>query len=126
LPLAGPLYFETDTDTLTSESRAMLVRVASYMKARADAHLVVTGNCDERGDPAYNLALGERRAQAARTYLATLGVDTTRVKAVSLGEEIPVVDGHGEDAWSWNRRDEFQFVVAGQAQAALYKRVALP
>lgn len=121
LPLAGPLYFETDTDTLSDESRAMLQRIAAYMDRRTDAAVVVTGHCDERGDAAYNLALGERRAQAARAYLASLGVDPARVRAVSLGEETPVVDGTGEPAWSWNRRDEFQFVSAGQlASAAVY------
>lgn len=69
--------------------------------------VVIEGQADERGTVEYNLALGERRAQAALRYLVDLGIDADRLTSISYGEERPAVEGHNEAAWSLNRRDEF-------------------
>ena len=79
--------------------------------AALEAELLVGGHADERGDTAYNLALGERRATAAREYLQNLGVDPSRVQMTSFGEEHPAVAGHDDGAWAMNRRDEFLFLL---------------
>ena len=116
---AGPLHFETNSDVLTEDSQRLLQRVAAQMFSHAEVNLVVTGHADERGDTMYNLALGERRGEAARAYLKKLGVPQARVRIVSLGEEQPAAAGHDEGAWALNRRDEFDFVKKGEAQAVL-------
>ncbi len=118
LEAKGPLQFETDTDSLTPESLQVLREVAQQMFAHPRTRVVVTGHADERGDTAYNLALGERRGLAAREYLAKLGVPSGRVRVLSLGEERPAIAGHDESAWASNRRDEFTFVMPGQAAVA--------
>jgi len=69
--------------------------------------VTVEGHCDERGTDEYNIALGERRAEAARNYLVTLGVGGNRLTTVSFGEEKPFDPGHNEEAWAKNRRDHF-------------------
>ncbi len=107
----GPLHFESDTDTLTDPSKDVLHEVAQEMFAHPRTRVIVTGHADERGDTAYNLALGERRGHAARTYLSKLGVPPGRVRVISLGEEQPLGAGHDEAAWAENRRDEFTFVL---------------
>ncbi len=114
LEAKGPLHFETDTEVLTSQSQYVLRQVAQQMFAHPRTKVIVSGHADERGDTAYNLALGERRGHAAREYLAKLGVPAARVRVVSLGEEAPIVPGHDESAWAENRRDEFTFVLPGQ------------
>lgn len=111
LEAKGPLRFETDTDALTKDSEGVLREVAAQMFAHPRTRVIVTGHADERGDTAYNLALGQRRGFAAREYLARLGVPAGRVRVVSLGEEVPMSAGHDESAWAENRRDEFTFVV---------------
>lgn len=115
----GPLHFETDTDTLTDDSQILLQRVALQMHKVPRVRMIVGGHADERGDTEYNLALGERRAFAARAYLVRLGVPKERVKMVSLGEEQPLAMGHDEDAWAQNRRDEFTFLLPGESKSAL-------
>ena len=126
LEAQGPLHFETDTDVLDADAKRVLREVAVQLFEHKDAAVVVAGHADERGDTAYNLALGERRAQAARDYLARLGVAQDRVKLISIGEEQPIIDGHDEGAWAINRRDEFTFLlpnangaVAGAPMTAL-------
>jgi outer membrane protein OmpA-like peptidoglycan-associated protein len=114
LEAKGPLQFETDTDVLTGDSKAILREVAQQMFAHPRTRVIVTGHADERGDTAYNLALGERRGDAARAYLSRLGVPPGRVRTVSLGEEAPLSFGHDESAWAENRRDEFTFVLPSQ------------
>jgi peptidoglycan-associated lipoprotein len=115
----GPLYFETDTDALTDGSQVLLQRVAAQMHRVPRVRVVIGGHADERGDTAYNLALGERRAQTAREYLMRLGIPKERVKIVSLGEEQPVALAHNEDAWSQNRRDEFTFLLPGEHRSVM-------
>lgn len=118
LEAKGPLQFETDTDVLTAESKAVLREVAQQMFSHAKTRVIVTGHADERGDTAYNLSLGERRGAAARDYLAKLGVPAGRVRIVSLGEETPINFGHDEAAWAENRRDEFTFLLPSQMASA--------
>ncbi|HEY4221814.1 MAG TPA: OmpA family protein, partial [Myxococcota bacterium] len=99
----GPLHFDTDTDTLTDESQNLLTKVAAQMHRVAKVSVVVGGHCDERGDNEYNLALGEKRAGAAREYLMHLGVPKERIHMISLGEEQPLDASHTEIAWAKNR-----------------------
>lgn len=102
------IFFEFDQYTLTDEARATLAGNAAYLKANSSVRLRIEGHCDERGSDEYNLALGERRAMAAKTYLETLGVEATRLSIISYGEEMALDPGHGEEAWAKNRRAEFK------------------
>ena len=107
--LTGPVaYFEFDKADLTAEDMQKLQVLAQEMKAHATAHILITGNTDEVGTEEYNLALGQRRAQVARTYLITLGVSPSRLDTVSYGEERPADPGHDAAAHAKNRRDEAQ------------------
>jgi peptidoglycan-associated lipoprotein len=106
----GPLediYFQFDQYTLSDEARATLSHHAEWLKARPTVKVTVEGHCDERGTTEYNLALGDKRARAARDQLVSLGVDTSRLQAISLGKERPKDPGHTEEAWAKNRRDHF-------------------
>jgi peptidoglycan-associated lipoprotein len=76
------------------------------MQKRADLHVRIEGNCDERGTGEYNLALGQRRAEAAKKYLLNLGLAGSRITAISNGKEKPRNPGHDEAAWQENRRDD--------------------
>ena len=98
--------FGFDAADLTPDSRQRLDAIADAMRARPAAHIRIAGNCDELGTVEYNLALGQKRADAVRSYLVKLGVGPTRVDTVSYGEEKPVDDRHTEDAWAANRRAE--------------------
>ena len=115
----GPLHFETDTDALTDDSLLLLQKIAAQMHRVPHVRVVIAGNCDERGDTEYNLALGEKRAYAAREYLVKLGIPKERVQMISLGEEQPLAAGHDESAWAVNRRDEFTFLLPGDARSAM-------
>ena len=107
--LNGPVaYFEFDKADLTSEDQQKLQLLAEELKAHPTAHIVIAGNTDEVGTEAYNLALGQRRAQVARTYLVTLGISPARLDTVSYGEERPADPGHDAAAHAKNRRDEAQ------------------
>jgi outer membrane protein OmpA-like peptidoglycan-associated protein len=110
LEAKGPLRFETDTDVLDAQARSVLREVKDELFAHPRTKVVISGHADERGDTSYNLALGERRAEAAREFLVRLGVPRGRIRTVSRGEESPLLDGHDESAWAQNRRDEFTFV----------------
>jgi peptidoglycan-associated lipoprotein len=107
---AGPLadiYFEFDQATLTDAARAALEKHAAWLQTHRDVRLIVEGHCDERGTVEYNLALGDKRGQAARDYLVSLGVAAGRLRAVSLGKERPIEARHDESAWARNRRAHF-------------------
>ncbi|MEL7490769.1 MAG: peptidoglycan-associated lipoprotein Pal [Pseudomonadota bacterium] len=97
------VFFGYNQYTLTPQAQATLARQAAWMKEYPDTRLLVAGNCDERGTREYNLALGARRAEAARSYLASLGVDGSRITTVSYGKERPIDPRSTEDAWSVNR-----------------------
>jgi peptidoglycan-associated lipoprotein len=100
------VYFEFDKSDLTETARATLRGNADWLKANSKWNVVIEGHCDERGTIEYNLALGQRRANAARDYLTSLGVTSGRLRVVSYGEERPVDPGHNEAAWVKNRRAE--------------------
>ncbi len=97
-------FFAFDESTLTPDAQAALTASANWLKKNPQYSLLVEGHCDERGTEQYNLALGDRRANAAKEYMVALGVDTNRVRTVSYGEERPFDPGHDEAAWAKNRR----------------------
>jgi peptidoglycan-associated lipoprotein len=100
-------FFDFDQAAIRADQREVLAGDASWLKKWPTVKVRVEGHCDERGTAQYNLALGERRAEADREYLASLGIDTTRVELVSYGKERPFAPGHDEGAWAQNRRDHF-------------------
>ena len=102
------IYFEYDKSNIRPEYQTVLENVSKWMERNAGHQLLIEGHCDERGTDEYNLALGERRALAVRSYLVALGVSADRVHTISYGEEKPAVAGSTEAAWSKNRRAEFK------------------
>lgn len=103
----APVYFDYDSSQVADTERSKIEAVSQHLKQN-DAHaVIIEGNCDERGSNEYNLALGERRAQAIRAYLAGLGIGADRIQTKSYGEEKPVNPGHDDAAWAANRRGEF-------------------
>lgn len=102
------IYFDFDSFKLSEKARQTLQAKAKQMKKFTSLTMVIEGHCDERGTSEYNLALGQKRAQAAYEYLVLLGVSGKRMKVVSFGEERPAVMGSNEEAWAKNRRDEFR------------------
>jgi len=102
------IYFDFDRSELKTESQLALKNKAAWLDKNADYGVRIEGHCDERGTNEYNLALGERRANAARDFLMSLGVSGDRIKTISYGEERPADPNHNEAAWARNRRDEFK------------------
>lgn len=98
------VFFGYDSSTLTPEGMATLESQANWLKSNSSMGITIEGHCDERGTREYNLALGERRASAARNYLVNLGVNASRITTVSYGKERPAVVGSNESAWGQNRR----------------------
>jgi len=109
-PDGTPLYFAFDEDLLDDSARKKLRSIAGHLKKDPTLYVTIEGHCDDTGTSEYNLALGERRAAAARMYLVALGVKEPRVRAVSFGEEMPAIDGADDVARAQNRRDEFVFL----------------
>jgi peptidoglycan-associated lipoprotein len=107
------IFFGYDDDGITPEGRAKLATIGDILYRHPNLRIRIEGNCDERGTEAYNLVLGQRRADSARKYLTSLGAGPQQVATVSYGAERPVQTGHTEQAWQQNRRDDF-VVVAGQ------------
>lgn len=103
----APIYFDFDRSVIRDDAKPGLEAVAAALKADMAAKLVLEGHCDERGTTEYNLALGERRAAAAKRYLNNLGVAANRLSTLSYGEERPADPGHDGAAWAKNRRVEF-------------------
>lgn len=101
------IHFEFDRYDLDAEARAILDELGTWLLENSDFGVVIEGHCDERGTDEYNLALGERRAKAARDYLVAMGVGADRVGTISYGEERPLDRGNNEEAWARNRRAEF-------------------
>ncbi len=97
-------FYEYDSSTLTDQARESLSASATWLKAHSEYGLIIEGHCDERGTEQYNLALGERRANAAKDYLVSLGLDAAKLKTVSFGEERPFDTGTTEAAYAKNRR----------------------
>lgn len=102
-----PVFFDLDSSEVNAASQQVLQENADVMRRNARWQITIEGHCDERGTAEYNLALGERRALAARTYLLSLGIPAERVRTVSYGKEFPFDQGHDESAWSKNRRAHF-------------------
>lgn len=98
------IYFDFDSYTLRNADLATLKEFSVWLSAHGRVSVTIEGHCDERGSIEYNLALGQKRAEAVREYLITLGVEEGRIKTISYGKEIPVVTEHTEDAWARNRR----------------------
>jgi peptidoglycan-associated lipoprotein len=100
------VYFDYNQSVIRAESKDPLRNAAEALKANATSSVTIEGHCDERGSSEYNLALGERRAQAVKSYLRTLGVDGKRLSVISYGKERPADPDHTESAWAKNRRAE--------------------
>ena len=98
------IYFDYDSYLLTSMAEGTLDLQVTWMDQNPSKYILVEGHCDERGTREYNLALGERRANAVREYLVSMGIDESRLNVVSYGKERPDVEGSYDDAWQKNRR----------------------
>lgn len=107
-PIAlSDVFFDFDQYNLSAEAKSTLEANAREMKRVSTANVTIEGHCDERGTKAYNLALGDKRAGAAKDYLVSLGVTSSRITTISYGKERPFDDGHDETAWAKNRRAHF-------------------
>jgi peptidoglycan-associated lipoprotein len=104
------IYFDLDSYVLRQDARDALDKNAQWMLKKSAGTVRLEGNCDERGSDEYNLALGEKRAKAAQSYLVTLGVPADRLVTISYGKEKPVDPGHNDAAWAKNRRVDFVIV----------------
>jgi len=111
--LATMIHFDYDKSNVRSDDTGALDQKVAILQANPELRIRVGGHCDERGSDEYNLALGNRRAQSAKQYLVSHGIDAGRIETQSWGEEKPLVDGHDESAWSQNRRDEFEVISGG-------------
>jgi peptidoglycan-associated lipoprotein len=109
------VHFDYDKANIRSDDAGTLDEKVAILQANPNLRIRIHGHCDERGSDEYNLALGNRRAQAAKQYLVSHGIDAGRIDTQSWGEERPLVDGHDESAWSQNRRDEFEITGGGDA-----------
>jgi peptidoglycan-associated lipoprotein len=105
--LSDIVYFEYDSDELTAEAQEKLRTKIAIIRANPGLQVQVEGHADERGSTEYNLALGQRRAETVRDFMAGYGVDNGRIVTISFGEERPIVEGTSESAWARNRRAEF-------------------
>lgn len=104
------IFFEFDRWNLDPEAQGLLEETAAQLRRRIDFCLRIDGHCDERGSVAYNLALGEKRAQTAKAFLVSLGIAANRIAIFSYGEERPDDPRHVPEAWAKNRRDELKFI----------------
>ena len=102
-----PVFFDLDSSEISAAGQTALNGDAALLKKYPTWMVTIEGHCDERGTPEYNLALGERRAVAARTYRVSLGISADRLRTVSYGKEFPFDPGHDEAAWAKNRRAHF-------------------
>lgn len=105
--LSENVYFDFDNATLDYQAQEVLKQKAMWLRDFPDANVVIEGHCDERGTNAYNLALGERRAESAKAFLVNLGISDARLTTISYGEEKPLDMGQNDEAWAKNRRAAF-------------------
>ena len=104
------VYFDFDSNAVKDEYRGLVQAHSRYMTTdKRDANIRIEGNCDERGSREYNLALGQRRAEAVKQVMTVLGVGSGRIETTSYGEEKPVASGHDESAWAQNRRADIKY-----------------
>ena len=113
--IAETIHFDYNMDAISTDDQARLDRKAAILRANPALKIRVTGHADERGSDEYNIALGMRRAVAAKAYLTGKGIDGGRVEVASLGREVPIDAGSTEAAWARNRRDEFEITAGGQS-----------
>ena len=111
--LTEMIFFDYDQSELRSEARATLDAKLAFLQANPSIRIRVAGHTDERGSDEYNIALGMRRAAAAKRYLVDLGIADGRIAVVSFGEERPLNPESTEAAWAQNRRDEFEIIAGG-------------
>jgi len=104
------IYFAYDSSQISDEAAAILKIKADILKSHPQYTTLIEGHCDEWGTIEYNLALGDRRARAARDFLIELGIEPERIQTISYGEERPLDPGHNDEAWARNRRDKFTLV----------------
>lgn len=109
-PLSKVVRFELDSYEINDKGKELLREVGRYLSENKAITVTIEGNCDERGTREYNLALGMKRADSVRKYLADLGVDDARLRTTSFGKDKPLNEGHDESAWEENRRSEFKVV----------------
>jgi len=112
------IHFDYDKSDIKPEDTQKLDGKGALLKQFSALRIRITGHCDERGSDQYNIALGMRRATAAKTYLVQLGIDASRIDVASLGREVPIDPGHDESAWAQNRRDEFDIIAGSQSLRA--------
>jgi peptidoglycan-associated lipoprotein len=105
-----PIYFDFDRADLRQDANQTLSANAARMRESGSLPVRIEGHCDERGTVEYNLALGDRRARAAKDQMVALGIPAARLRTISYGKERPVDPGHNESAWALNRRAEFIFI----------------
>jgi peptidoglycan-associated lipoprotein len=109
-PLAKrSIYFDFDSYAVRDDYQPLLQQHAQYLKSHPERHVLIQGNTDERGTSEYNLALGQKRAEAVRRSMSLLGVADTQMEAVSLGKEKPQATGHDESSWAQNRRADLAY-----------------
>ena len=103
------VYFDYDSNAVKDEYRGLVQAHSRYLSDKRDSRIRIEGNCDERGSREYNLALGQRRAEAVKKVMTVLGVTDARIETVSYGEEKPVAPGHDESSWAQNRRADIKY-----------------
>jgi peptidoglycan-associated lipoprotein len=101
------VYFELDKSDLSGDSRSALTKDAEFLRSYPQVHVSIEGHCDERGSTEYNLGLGQRRAEAAKNFLISLGIPGDRMETTSWGKERPFCTQHDESCWQQNRRGHF-------------------
>jgi peptidoglycan-associated lipoprotein len=111
--LTAIVYFDFDMDVIRDDQRATLDAKVPIINANADLRIRIAGHADDRGSDEYNLALGQRRAASVRRYLAARGIPESRFEVESYGEQRPAMQGENEEAWSRNRRAEFEIIAGG-------------
>ncbi|MEE9133123.1 MAG: peptidoglycan-associated lipoprotein Pal [Gemmatimonadota bacterium] len=111
------VFFDFDKSNIRADAEPVLQRKVSVLREYPDITIRIEGNCDDRGSVEYNLALGQRRAEAVRRYLISYGLDTSRFTVISYGEERPLDRAQDEKAWAQNRRDDFVITNYGRLGA---------
>ena len=111
--LTEMIHFDYDKSEIRPEAETALTRKVAVLRANPNVQVLVAGHADERGSVEYNLALGQRRAEAAKDFLVGFGISPTRINTTSFGEDRPLVNASNEQAWAQNRRDEFTVTAGG-------------
>lgn len=115
------IHFEFDKSDIQADDKAVLDAKLPILRANPNMRIKIEGNCDDRGSEEYNLALGQRRAAAAKRYLTDFGIDAGRIDIISYGHEKPMCTQDSEDCWSQNRRDEFVIIAGGDNIVSMTK-----